>query len=184
MTCMVRKPLIIKDAQQDIVNQWGSTGKHLQLDFIDILCFFFTKTRQFYCTQNFKLGFTSNDILLVIRASGNVLLFYLVCLFVFLLPRTYFLVIIWKVLDLFPLQMINIVLGGGILRCIFTNGSSINFKSRKCNPYSCCWTLVKSNNPIKIYQFPWVNSPNTKEQLGGTEGTFHCRWITETHQNT
>lgn len=73
MTCMVRKPLIIKDAQQDIVNQWGSKGKHLQLNFIDALCLFFPKTtRQFYCTQNFKLGFTSNNILLVISASGNV----------------------------------------------------------------------------------------------------------------
>lgn len=70
VTHMVHKPLIIKDAQQDIVNQWGSTGKHLQLNFIDALCLFFPKTtRQFYYTQNFKLGFTSNNILLVISAS-------------------------------------------------------------------------------------------------------------------
>lgn len=77
VTHTVGKSLIIKDAQQDIVNQWGSTGKHLQLDFIDVLCLFSPKTtRQLFCTQNFKLGFISNNILLVISASGNVWLFY------------------------------------------------------------------------------------------------------------
>lgn len=77
VTHTVGKSLIIKDAQQDIVNQWGSTGKHLQLDFIDVLCLFFPKTRQLFCTQNLKLDFISNNILLVISVSGNVWLFYL-----------------------------------------------------------------------------------------------------------
>lgn len=77
VTLTVGKSLIIKDARQDIVNQWGSTGKHLQLDFIDALCLFFPKTtRQLFCTQNLKLGFISHNILLVISASENVWLFY------------------------------------------------------------------------------------------------------------
>lgn len=77
VTHTVGKSLIIKDAQQDIVNQWGSTGKHLPLDFIDALCLFFPKTtRQSFCTQNLKLDFISSNILLVISASENVSLFY------------------------------------------------------------------------------------------------------------
>jgi len=41
--------------------------------------------------------------------------------------------------------------------------------------------LVKSDNPIKIYQVPWVNSPGTEAQLRDTEGAFLCKEITKKH---
>lgn len=44
--------------------------------------------------------------------------------------------------------------------------------------------FIKSNNPIKIYVVPCVNSPNTEEQLSDTEGTFHCKEITKNYQYT
>lgn len=45
--------------------------------------------------------------------------------------------------------------------------------------------FIKSNNLIKIYHVPWVNSPNTEEQLRDTEGMFHRKQITEkTYQYT
>lgn len=172
MTHTVGKSLIIKDAQQDIVNQWGSAGKHLQLDFIDALCLFFPKTRrQLFCIQNLKLDFIRNNILLAISASGNVWLFLL-------LFKTSFLFIISRFLHSSLSQIANTLLGGTRLKWIFTDRNCTNLESWKCNPYSCCWMFIKSNNSIKIYHDPWVNSPNREEQLRDTEGMFHSKEIT------
>lgn len=44
--------------------------------------------------------------------------------------------------------------------------------------------FVKSNNPIKIYQVPWRNSPNTEEPLRDTEVMLQNKEIAKIPMST